>query len=102
MNTTSLQEEQATQRDFSQDFQGFKTNMDSWVKFFNNKLDVMRDFSLQIVETADNSNHNYELIKEVREDIEMLRQELRAIKLMQVLMLDKQTKKSIITASRQQ
>lgn len=67
----------------------FKETMDSWVKFFNKQLDTVNNVNYAIEETRDNSNHNYELIKETREDIEFLKEELKGMKIMQMMMLQK-------------
>lgn len=67
----------------------FKETMDSWVKFFNNRLNTLNNVSYVIEETHDNTNHNYELIKETRQDIEFLKEELKGMKMMQMLLLQK-------------
>lgn len=67
----------------------FKETMDSWVKFFNTRLNTINNLSYAIEETHDNTNHNYELIKETRQDIEFLKEELKGMKMMQMLLLQK-------------
>lgn len=74
------------------ELQAFKMNMDSWVKFFNTKLREVTAISSQVKESADNANHNYELIKEIREEMDDMREEIKAIKLIQIMMLQRQVR----------
>lgn len=74
------------------ELQAFKMNMDSWVKFFNTKLREVTAISSQVKESADNANHNYELIKEIREEMDDLKEEMRALKLIQMMMLQRQVR----------
>ena len=57
----------------------FKTAIDNWVKFFNKEMNDMGDATIENVqiinENIDNINHNYELIYNLKDQIEELKQE---------------------------
>lgn len=72
-----------------QELKSFRKNMDSWVKYFNGKLQVISNVSGQFNEVNTNTNHNYELIKELKEDMEEMKAEIKTMKLMQMMILEK-------------
>ncbi len=67
-------------------FQEFKKNVDTWVKEFDGKLTKIEHLTPQIQETAENTNHNYELIKEMQHTLQELKQEVSTVKKMQLLL----------------
>jgi len=75
------------QMTMSKPMQAFKSNVDSWIKDINGKVEKMSSIGFQLKENLENTNHNYELIYELRDDIEELKQEVKAIKILQMLSL---------------
>ena len=64
-----------------------KDNMDSWVKHINAEMGCVRTVSRLLKETVDNTEHNYELGQEMRQELEELRQEIKLLKIIQLTML---------------
>lgn len=72
----------------------FKENVDAWVKQIKNEFSQFMDISGVTEENVNNIQHNYELIHELKEQIEELQQEINALKLIQIISLrDKINKK---------
>lgn len=71
----------------SNDFYAFRENVDSWIKDFNGQLQDIQSIANNIDETVDNTNHNYELIQKMQRQLEEMQQEVKTIKLMQLLVL---------------
>lgn len=71
------------------DFYAFRENVDSWIKEFNGQMREFSSVADTVSETIDNTNHNYELIRQMQQQMEHLQQELKAIKLMQLLAIKK-------------
>lgn len=76
-----------------QEFKNFKENMDSWVKDITSDFSKFRPLPGIVSENLDNIQHNYELIFELKAEIEDLRKELESLKLIQLLSLKKDLKK---------
>ena len=73
----------------------FIENVDSWIKQIRAEFNQITDVSGIVEENVNNVQHNYELIYELKEEIEDLREEIKALKLMQLLqMKEKLVKKS--------
>ena len=68
-------------------FLTFKREMDSWVKDFNSQLSLQKDIFNLVGEQADNIDHNYELIQELRAETRQLKEELQALRMVQLLHL---------------
>jgi len=72
-------------------FEVFMTDVDSWVKKINSDLsDVqvkMLDLPTVLEEFEGNINHNYELIHDVKKCIDDLKEEIRELKMMQLISL---------------
>ena len=64
----------------------FKENMDAWIKQIRSET---TDASSLLKEVISNTQHNYELIYELKDDIEKLKQDIQAIKLIQIVSLKK-------------
>ena len=63
----------------------FKENIDNWIKQIRSEFNQITDVSGIVEENVNNTQHNYELIYDLKEQIEKLRGELKAIKLMQLI-----------------
>ena len=64
-----------------------KQNMDDWVKEMNSKVCGLTEVPYTLVENTSNIQHNYELVTELRGEIEELKQEIKLLKLMQLVAL---------------
>ena len=65
----------------------FRDNVDSWIKQIRREFADFSDMPSLITENADNIQHNYELIYELKDEIEELKQEVNALKLIQIISL---------------
>ena len=70
-----------------QDLEVFKNNVDSWIKQIRREFAEFSDLPPLVSENADNIQHNYELIYELKDEIEELKQEINALKLIQIISL---------------
>jgi len=82
---------------YSQNLNGFikkyVQNMDGWVKDINKKISVAEDVHRIASQNLDNVQHNYELIYELKDEVEELKQEIQALKLIQIISLKKVKKR---------
>ena len=69
-----------------------------WIKQIRREFSDFSDIPSLVNENADNIQHNYELIYELKDQIEELKQEINALKLIQVISL-KQKNTAIYTNS---
>ena len=67
----------------------FIENVDSWIKQIRREVSTFSDVPGLTTENTDNIQHNYELIYEVRDQVEELKQEINALKLIQIISLKK-------------
>ncbi len=67
------------------DTKNFMENVDCWIKHIRSEFSQITDVSTIVEENVNNVQHNYELIYELKEQIDSLKGELRAVKLMQLL-----------------
>lgn len=81
-----------------QDIQSFKENIDAWVKQIRGEVSQFQEIPYILEENVDNTQHNYELIKEMKNEIEELKHEINALKIIQIATLKSQMKKRAITA----
>ncbi len=65
----------------------FKDNVDSWIKQIRREFADFSELPNVINENTDNIQHNYELIYELKDQIEELKQEINALKLIQIISL---------------
>jgi coenzyme F420-reducing hydrogenase gamma subunit len=65
----------------------FKENIDSWIKQIRAEFNQITDVSCVVEENVNNIQHNYELVHELKEQMEDLRKELNALKLIQIISL---------------
>jgi hypothetical protein len=63
----------------------FMDNVDSWIKQIRCEFNQITDVSSIVEENVDNVQHNYELIYELKGQVDSLKAELKALKLMQLL-----------------
>jgi len=70
-----------------QEFEIFRENVDLWIKQIRREFSEFSDMPSIINENADNIQHNYELIYELKDEIEELKQEINALKLIQIISL---------------
>ena len=73
------------------DFYSFKENVDSWIKDFNSQMQKVALMAETVDENIENTNHNYELVQQMQQQMEDLQSEVRTLKLMQLLLLKKST-----------
>ena len=70
-----------------QEFNTFKDNVDTWIKQIRREFSEFSYVPSMVNENADNIQHNYELIYELKDEIEELKQEINALKLIQIISL---------------
>ncbi len=70
-----------------QELEIFRDNVDSWIKQIRREFSDFAEMPSIINENADNIQHNYELIYELKDQIEELKQEINALKLIQIISL---------------
>jgi hypothetical protein len=69
-----------------------KKSMDDWVKDMNSRVCELNDLPKVTVENTDNIQHNYELITEMKAEIEELKQDIRILKMMQISLVKEKLK----------
>lgn len=62
-------------------------NVDSWIKQIRSEFSQITDVSCVVEENVNNIQHNYELIYELKNEIDRLNEELKSLKLVQLLQL---------------
>ncbi len=67
----------------------FIDNVDSWIKQIRREFTDFQEVPSVVNENVDNIQHNYELIYELKDQIEELKQEINALKLIQIISLKK-------------
>ena len=72
----------------------FRDNVDSWIKQIRREFSEFSELPSLVDENADNVQHNYELIYELKDQIEELKQEINALKLIQIISLKQKTAKA--------
>ena len=74
----------------------FKENVDSWIKQIRREFSQFSDLPIVLNESVDNIQHNYELIYELKDEIEELKQEINALKLIQIITLKNKIKNKAV------
>ncbi|MCH8328794.1 MAG: hypothetical protein IIB81_00185 [Nanoarchaeota archaeon] len=69
------------------ELKNFTDNVDSWIKQIRREFANFSDVPNVVSENIDNIQHNYELIYELKDQIEELKQEINALKLIQIISL---------------
>ena len=72
-----------------QELKTFTDNVDAWIKQIRREITNFSDIPPVVSENTDNIQHNYELIYELKDQIEELKQEINALKLIQIISLKK-------------
>lgn len=72
----------------------FRENVDSWIKQIRREFADFSDLPSIVSESAENIQHNYELIYELKDQIEELKQEINALKLIQIISLKQKVNKT--------
>jgi len=67
----------------------FTDNVDAWIKQIRREFANFSDIPTVVSENTDNIQHNYELIYELKDEVEELKQEINALKLIQIVSLKK-------------
>lgn len=65
----------------------FRDNVDSWIKQIRREFSDFSELPSVVNENTDNIQHNYELVYELKDQIEELKQEINALKLIQIISL---------------
>ena len=65
----------------------FKENVDAWIKNIRREFAEFSDIPAIVQEHAENIQHNYELIYELRDEIDKLKQDINMLKLVQIITL---------------
>jgi len=65
----------------------FMTNVDFWIKEFDKTVSDLKDLPKTVDENEENINHNYELMLEMKEELDALKEELKTLRLVQTVML---------------
>lgn len=68
----------------------FIDNVDAWIKQIRREFSSFQDMPSVLSENTDNIQHNYELIYELKDQVEELKQEINALKLIQIINLKKE------------
>ena len=67
----------------------FTDNVDAWIKQIRREFTNFSDVPNLVGENTDNIQHNYELIYELKDQIDELKQEINTLKLIQIISLKK-------------
>ena len=67
----------------------FTDNVYAWIKQIRREFANFSDIPVVVSENTDNIQHNYELIYELKDEVEELKQEINALKLIQIVSLKK-------------
>ena len=73
----------------------FKENVDSWIKQIRREFTEFADLPSMVGENVENVQHNYELIYELKDEIEELKQEINALKLIQIISLKQKANQKV-------
>lgn len=68
----------------------FIDNVDAWIKQIRREFSSFQEMPSVLSENTDNIQHNYELIYELKDQVEELKQEINALKLIQIINLKKE------------
>ena len=71
------------------ELKAFTDNVDAWVKQIRKEFTDFADIPPIVSENTDNIQHNYELIYELKDQVEELKHEINALKLIQIISLKK-------------
>lgn len=71
------------------EFTQFKFNMDLWVKDMSGRMSEFSAFPAMLQENIYNTEHNYELVNEMKTEVEQMRNQLQTLKMTQLMIIKK-------------
>ena len=83
-------------------FETFKTDVDEWIKTINGRVETLRELSGLMEENVGNTNQHYELIRDAIDKIDSIQQEIKTIKVTQLLIIRKVFNKDLAKAAKNQ
>ncbi|MFH1316743.1 MAG: hypothetical protein ABII01_04440 [Candidatus Woesearchaeota archaeon] len=78
----------------------FKYNIDLWIKDINSKITDITDYPQILQDNIDNIEHNYELINELKSDINGFKKDIQKLKMTQLLIIKKLFREDFENASK--
>jgi len=76
----------------NKEIEEFKENIDAWIKQIRKEFAEFSELPSAVNENTENILHNYDLIYELKNEIEELKQEINALKLIQIISLKQKVK----------
>ncbi len=67
------------------EFDELKNNVDNWLKEYSKDLYELKKLDCVVDENVGNIQHNYELIYDLKEKIKLINDEIKALKLIQLI-----------------
>ena len=78
--------------DWTIKYNTFVKDIDSWIKQIRGEFSEFKEIPIITAENQENIQHNYELIYDLKDQVEELKQEIHALKLLQLISLKKGVK----------
>ena len=73
----------------------FKENVDSWIKKINREITTIKEIPTILEENVDNIQHNYELARQLQDELDEIKKEVKLLRITQLMVLKKYNEKSI-------
>lgn len=73
------------------DMECLKANVDEWVKQVRSEVSSLNRLPEIVSENFENTEHNYQLINELKNEMDSLRKEIVELKILQLLALKRET-----------
>ena len=70
-----------------------RNEVDAWVREMHAKVDQLADMPEVVIENTNNIQHNYEVIKEMKQQMDNMQQEVRLLRLLYINQLKEKTLK---------
>ncbi len=71
----------------------FKDNVDAWIKQIRSEFSEFKEVTDIVSENVNNVQHNYELIYELKDQVDALKEEINALKIIQIVSLKSRMEK---------
>lgn len=71
----------------------FRDNVDAWIKQIRSEFSEFKDITEIVNENVNNVQHNYELIYELKDQIDAMKEEINALKIIQIVSLKSRLEK---------
>ena len=71
----------------------FKDNVDAWIKQIRSEFSEFKEVTDIVSENVNNVQHNYELVYELKDQIDALKEEINALKIIQIVSLKSRLEK---------